>query len=69
MKKNIKKETKKSQVTIRVPTGIKGFDQLVEGGFKKNSINLLVGGPGSGKTLFAMAFLYYGIIKYNEQGC
>ncbi len=66
MKKSIKKETKKKQVTLRVPTGIKGFDQLIEGGFKKNSINLVAGGPGSGKTLFAIAFLYYGIIKYND---
>lgn len=52
----------------RVRTGIKGFDELIDGGFKKNSINLVSGGPGSGKTLFAMQFLYNGIDKYNENG-
>jgi circadian clock protein KaiC len=53
-------------LTERVPTGIKGFDDLIEGGFKKDSINLISGGPGGGKTLFAMQFLLTGIEKYNE---
>ncbi|MBI2671136.1 hypothetical protein HYX18_04140 [Candidatus Woesearchaeota archaeon] len=52
----------------RVPSGIKGFDDLIEGGFKKNSVNLISGGPGCGKTLFAIAFLYYGITKHDENG-
>jgi len=41
----------------RVPTWIQGFDGLIEGGFGKNSTNLLVGGSGSGKSIFAMQFL------------
>lgn len=47
----------------RIPTGIKNFDSLIEGGFEKNSTNVLVGGPGSGKTIFAIQFLMEGIEK------
>ncbi len=46
---------------IRVPTGIKGFDKLIGGGFEEGSINLAVGGNGSGKTIFTMQFLMEGI--------
>ncbi|RMD45475.1 hypothetical protein D6829_02280 [Candidatus Pacearchaeota archaeon] len=45
----------------RVPTGIKNFDRLIEGGFEKNSTNLLVGSSGSGKTVFSVQFLIEGI--------
>jgi|SRR3989344_128971 len=41
----------------RVPFGIANFDALIEGGFESNSTNLLVGGPGSGKTIMAAQFL------------
>jgi len=41
----------------RVPVGIGEFDSLIGGGFVKDSTNLLVGGSGSGKTIFATQFL------------
>ncbi len=47
----------------RVSSGIPGFDKLVQGGFKEKSINLVIGGPGSGKTIFAMMFLVEGLKK------
>ncbi|MBS3166897.1 hypothetical protein J4403_01675 [Candidatus Woesearchaeota archaeon] len=47
--------------TKRISTGIKGFDKLISGGFKPNSINLVAGGPGSGKTIFSIQFLMKGI--------
>jgi len=40
-------------MVIRIPTGIKGFDQLIDGGVPIGSIVLLAGNAGSGKTLFA----------------
>ena len=52
----------------RVPTGVPNFDKLVEGGFQSESINLLAGGAGSGKTIFAIQYLINGIEKYNEPG-
>ncbi len=47
----------------RVPTGVKELDKLIEGGFVENSVNLIVGGPGSGKTIFAIQFLMEGLKK------
>jgi circadian clock protein KaiC len=45
----------------RLTTGIKELDGLVQGGFKQNSINLVAGGPGTGKSIFAMQFIVEGI--------
>ena len=53
--------TEKQKRISRVPTGIPGFDKLISGGFDYGSINLVVGGSGSGKTIFAMQFLIEGI--------
>lgn len=49
--------------TQRVTSGINGFDSLIEGGFEHNSVNLLVGGSGSAKTIFASQFLLEGLKK------
>lgn len=52
----------------RCPTGISGFDRLCQGGFVRNSDNLLLGGPGSGKTTFMLQFLYNGATQFDENG-
>jgi circadian clock protein KaiC len=52
----------------RVHTGINGFDELIEGGFERESIVLTVGASGTGKTILSMQFLYKGIVDYNEPG-
>jgi circadian clock protein KaiC len=49
--------------TERLGSGVPGFDKLAQGGFKEKSINLVVGGPGSGKTIFAIMFLVEGLKK------
>lgn len=54
--------------SARVPTGIRGFDQMIQGGFKKGSVNVVTGGPGSGKTTFAMEFLVNGTTFANDPG-
>ena len=41
--------------TERVPTGIQGLDQLIEGGLPKGRSVLVTGDPGTGKTLFFRA--------------
>ncbi|MCK4521826.1 MAG: AAA family ATPase [Nanoarchaeota archaeon] len=51
----------------RVSTGVPGLDPLVKGGFVRDSINLIAGGTGTGKTIFAIQFLVDGI-KHNEPG-
>jgi len=55
-------------VDERCPTGISGFDGLIAGGFPRNRTILLSGGCGTGKTAFAIEFLYNGATKYNEPG-
>lgn len=52
----------------RCKTGIEGFDAISQGGFVRNSDNVLIGGPGSGKTTFILQFLWNGATKYNENG-
>jgi KaiC/GvpD/RAD55 family RecA-like ATPase len=52
----------------RCPTGIPGLDCLLEGGFPRQRSILLSGSSGSGKTTFAVQFLYKGITDYNEPG-
>lgn len=47
----------------RVSTGIEGLDPLIDNGFKEKTINLVAGGAGSGKTIFAIQFLIDGIKK------
>jgi circadian clock protein KaiC len=49
--------------TERLPTGIKGFDELVEGGLVQGSTTALVGGTGVGKSIFGLQFIYAGAKK------
>jgi len=44
----------------RVSTGIDGFDEMTNGGFAKNAINILSGRAGSGKTLFSIHYAVEG---------
>jgi len=50
----------------RVTTGVKGLDDLLEGGFPRGSMIILAGSPGSGKTIASAQFLYYGATKCDE---
>ncbi len=52
----------------RTPTGIPGFDELIQGGFPKNSSSLIAGSAGTGKTIFSLQYLTNGIEKYGEKG-
>ena len=52
----------------KAPTGILGFDQITHGGLPRGRTTLLMGGPGSGKTIFAMGFLVHGAREYREPG-
>ena len=46
--------------THKCPTGIKGFDQITEGGLPKNRTTLITGSAGSGKTLLGIDFVIEG---------
>jgi KaiC/GvpD/RAD55 family RecA-like ATPase len=51
-----------------VPTGIPGFDELVQGGFPKGSGILVTGAPGTGKSIFGLQFMYNGAHQWGESG-
>jgi circadian clock protein KaiC len=52
----------------KCPTGIRGLDEITNGGLPKGRPTLICGGAGCGKTLCAMEFLMHGAMKYGEPG-
>lgn len=50
----------------RIKTGVPGLDTLIQGGLPKNSITLVSGPPGSGKSILCFQFLWDGV-KNNEK--
>lgn len=50
-------------IASRVTSGIPGLDPLMEGGFLENSVNLVTGETGTGKTTFCLQFLWEGLQK------
>lgn len=45
----------------RLRTGVKGFDELIEGGIPRGFFISIVGEPGTGKTIFSLHFANEGI--------
>jgi hypothetical protein len=56
------------KVPAKAPTGIVGFDEITGGGLPRGRTTLLVGGPGSGKTILALQFLVHGAKHCKEPG-
>jgi len=54
--------------TKKMPTGIEGLDVLLSGGLPERRTISIIGGPGSGKTIFCAQFLHNGIVQNNERG-
>src|SRR4051812_4493372 len=52
----------------KAQTGIAGFDEITAGGLPAGRPTLVCGGPGCGKTLFAMQFLVSGATRFGEPG-
>lgn len=52
----------------RAATGITGFDELIEGGLPSESLVLIAGEPGAGKSTFSAQFLYEGTTRFGEKG-
>ena len=52
----------------RVKTGVKGLDEMLGGGFLRDTANLIEGAPGTGKTTLGMQFIYNGIVQADEPG-
>lgn len=51
----------------KVPTGVAGLDEMLEGGFPRGHVVLVTGLPGTGKTCLALQFLLAGA-QQGEKG-
>ena len=46
--------------TPRIPSGVPGLDEVLQGGLPRGALLLIEGPPGSGKTTFGLQFLLQG---------
>jgi circadian clock protein KaiC len=60
-------ETAHASVT-KMLTGIEGFDEITAGGLPRGRTTLVMGGPGCGKTVFALQSLVNGARRAKEAG-
>jgi len=60
-------ENKIGPIYNRVPTGVKGLDNLIGGGLIPGRVYVITGPPGSGKTTLGIQFLVEGA-KNGEKG-
>ena len=57
------------KVPTKAPTGITGFDEITGGGLPHGRTTLLVGGPGSGKTISSIFNLAHSLkLKVGAEG-
>jgi circadian clock protein KaiC len=52
----------------KIPSGIEGFDDITDGGLPIGRTTLLMGGPGSGKTVIALQMLVNGTAHHGTPG-
>ena len=53
------KDAKAPATHERVSTGVRELDQILHGGFPCNSINIVMGHPGTGKTILAEQMVFH----------
>jgi circadian clock protein KaiC len=56
------------QAAIKLPTGVEGLEHITMGGLTEGRTTLVVGSSGSGKTIFAVEFLYRGATQFDRPG-
>ena len=56
------------QPVSKMSTGIRGFDEITDGGVPRGRTTLVKGGPGCGKTVFALQLLVNGARLEKEAG-
>ncbi len=61
------KQLSSSESATRIQSGIPGLDALIQGGFQEGDFVLLVGGIGTGKTIFSSQFVYNSARMFNDR--
>jgi len=56
-------EIKSINFNNRIPIGIEGLDERIQGGFYKGTTTAIIGASGVGKTTFGLQFIANGIFK------
>jgi acyl-CoA reductase-like NAD-dependent aldehyde dehydrogenase len=63
-KKSVPDKAGTAKVSLRtLRTGVPGLDAVLGGGLPELSFNLIVGGPGGGKTTLAMAIMFANVTR------
>jgi len=57
-----------SNATERITSGVPGLDPLIGGGFPQGKVILVLGEPGTGKTILSSQYLYSGASQRGEKG-
>lgn len=52
----------------KIPSGISGLDEILDGGLPKGRPTLISGSAGAGKTMLAVEFLVRGALDWDEPG-
>jgi len=60
-------ETETKASNGRIPSGIVGLDEVIEGGLRDHTATVIVGASGTGKSTFAMQYILEGLDR-GEQG-
>jgi circadian clock protein KaiC len=55
-------------LSSRVESGIPGLDALLDGGFPAGKVVLILGEPGTGKTILCSQYLHWGASQRSEKG-
>jgi len=53
---------------LKVESGVDGLDTLLGGGFPSGKVILVLGEPGTGKTILCSQFLYSGTVSHGDKG-
>ncbi len=64
----IQKQNGATIILPKTPTGIKGLDEITNGGLPSGRPTLICGGAGCGKTLFSIEFIVRGAMEFDEPG-